>query len=84
MNIENLNLLAQDFYEAHKDDLVNSGEQAIPLLYVKCMNYLVHGQEGDLPIESKNFLTLLDRHIRYQLKTRIEKVEDPLENGKSI
>ena len=48
------------------------------------MNYLVHGQEGDLPIESKNFLTLLDRHIRYQLKTRIEKVEDPLENGKGI
>ena len=56
MNIENLNLLAQDFFEAHKDDLVNHGDQAIANLYQKCTAFMIYGQEADLPQETKNFL----------------------------
>ena len=40
MNTENISLLAQDFFDAHKDDLVNDGDLAIPNLYQKLIGVL--------------------------------------------
>lgn len=82
MNTENISLLAQDFFDAHKDDLVNDGDLAIPNLYQKCFAYLLYGKDADLPNETKTLLKVLDRTIKYQLKTRIECVDiNPRNNG---
>ncbi len=74
VNQNDLNMLAQDFFEAHIDDFVNDGPAALPQIYAKMSRYLLTGNETDIKPEAAKLLQALNRYIHYQLETRIQGV----------
>jgi|TARA_B110000858_G_scaffold197726_1_gene260452 hypothetical protein len=77
---ENINLLAQDFFEAHVVEF-STESQTLPQLYTKMYNFLLTGKQDDLKPETINLLKGLKNYINYQMETRIQCVgigKDPL------
>ena len=74
VNTGDLNALAQDFFEAHKDEYVNDGPQALPIIYAKMSRYLLTGNKTDISPEAERLLKAINNYIHYQLETRIQGV----------
>lgn len=75
-----INLLAQDFFEAHVVEFAIE-PQTLPQLYTKMYNYILTGRKDDLKPETINLLKGLKNYINYQMETRVQCVglgEDPL------
>ena len=72
VNTETLNALAQDFFEAHKDDFINDGPPALPQIYAKMSRYLLTGNKTDIKPEAERLLQAINKYIHYQLETRIQ------------
>jgi len=76
VNTNDLNMMAQDFFDAYADDYAVNDKVMIEVIK-QLINFWESGETGSLKPEATRLLVALLSYTNYQLQTRIQETGDP-------